>query len=196
LPQGQTLHSTLILLYLFVPTSFKAKLQKFPDDLKYVRIHPCQLSAAVNHHYSSDAQISAMRRDQPTETQPSSLVLQVTGMYLYSHALRSTNFFSPASPQSTQPPPTRDPPWEKIKVLCHGDLRGNNKADTICAERGESCRMERECRPFVRKSHLFFNFILSTAESPAASYLRTLISRYPFMRKGPHGKTPLLECRR
>jgi hypothetical protein len=123
--------------YWFVPISFNPKLQKFPDDLKYVRIHPCQLSAAVKYHYSSDAQISAMRRDQPTETQPSSLVLQVTGMYLYSHTLRSTNFIFPCKSSKYATFPDKRPSLGEDQSSMSRSLTGQQQGrHDLCGERG------------------------------------------------------------
>jgi hypothetical protein len=134
------------------------------------------MSPAVNHYYSSGSQISDMRhspRAQVTETQPG-YPLRLTGMYFhYDHALRGTKSLSPASRQSAQPSAFQDPPLEKIKFLRHCDLRGDDEADTTCAEKGEYRRMERESRHLVRNSHIL---CLSTAESPAALYNPNLIS--------------------
>ena len=148
---------------------------------------PIPMSPAVNHYYSSGSQISDMRhssRAQVTETQPGSHPLRVTGTYcLCSHALRGTKSLSLASRQSAQPSTSQDLPWEEKKFLCHCGLRGDDEADTIYAEKGESRRMERESRRFVRICHILFLFM---AESPAALYNRTLISQYLCMRKGPN----------
>jgi hypothetical protein len=156
------------------------------------------MSPAVNHYYSSGSQISDMRhtgssRAQVTSTQPGSHSLRVTGTYsLCDHALRGTKSVSPASPQSAQSSASQDPPLEECKFLCHCDLRGDDEADTIRAEKGEYRRMERESRHLVRNSHILF---LSTSESPAALYNPNLISQCRFMWKGPKRKTFLSEVR-
>ena len=80
--------------------------------------------------HSSHAQVAS--------TQPGSHPLRVTGMYFhYDHALRVTKSLSPASRQSAQPSASQGPPLEEEKILCHCDLRGDDEADTIYAEKGE-----------------------------------------------------------
>jgi hypothetical protein len=144
-----------------------------------MRKSPIPISPVVNHYYSSGSQISDIRhtgssRAQVTSTQLGPHPLRVTGTYSpCGHALRGTKSLSPASRQSAQPSASQDPSLEESKFLCHCDLRGDDEADTICAEKGEYRRMERGSRQLVRNSHILF---LLTAESPAALYNRSLIS--------------------
>jgi hypothetical protein len=66
-------------------------------------------------------------------------------------------------------------------------------ADTICAKYEAPRGMERERRRLVGNVLFLFRF---TTESPAVLYNHSLVLQYPFMRKGPRGKTSLLEGRR
>ena len=66
-------------------------------------------------------------------------------------------------------------------------------AVTICAERGATRRMERD------RQHIVGNIVSSfliTSISHAVLYNHNLVLQYVFMRKGPHGRTPLLEAGR
>jgi hypothetical protein len=173
LPQGSTTLNPL-------PRAlFLTVFKRYPDDPGSVcqsLLSRCLLLLIISHYYSSGSQISDIRHSrhaQVIETQPGSHQLRLTGMYFhYDHALRRTKSSSPASRQSTQPSAFQDPPLEERNFLCHRDLRGNDEADTICAEKGEYRRMERESRHFVRNCHILFLF---AAESPAALYNGALI---------------------
>jgi hypothetical protein len=88
--------------------------------------------------------------------------------------------FSLVSPKSAQPSPSQDPPWKRDTILCYCEPRGENVADTSRAERGSTCRMERERRRFV--SLVIFVF-LRTTESPAALYNHPPVLPYLFMRR-------------
>jgi hypothetical protein len=100
--------------------------------------------------------------------------------------------FCLVSPQSSQPSPSQDPPWKEETILCHCEPWGDYVADTICAERGSTCGMERDHRHTVSVVMVFF---LRTTESPAVLYNHPP-SRYLFMRKGLWRRTSLLEGRR
>jgi hypothetical protein len=91
--------------------------------------------------------------------------LQITGRDVLDSAPMTTEPFPfpPASPRSVQSSSPQDPPWERQAIFCHCDRRGENMANTICAERGPTRGMERERRWIVRK--LIFRS-LQTSEPP------------------------------
>jgi hypothetical protein len=104
---------------------------------------------------------------QVSEMQRSLLQLEMTGTYVYDTALISNKSPSPMSPRGVQSSPSQDRPWERKTILCYCDLRGENMADTICAERAATRGMERKCRRLV--GNVVFLFLFTT-DSPAVLY--------------------------
>ena len=128
------------------------------------------MSPDVNRYYSLNPQhpeIGLISSSQVGDTQPTLLTVRVTGTYLDGHGLISNKPLFLFSSQSVQSPPPQDSPGEKKTLLRYCDLRGENLAVTICAERGTTRRMEREHRCIVR--NVVFSF-LCTTKSPPAQY--------------------------
>jgi hypothetical protein len=119
--------------------------------------------------------MSNISRSQVSELQP---MLQVTSTYFYDSALLSTKSLSLASPESAQSSPSQDHLWEEKEILRYIYRRGEDMADTICAERGPARRMERDRQHIV--GNVVSSFLL-TSESPVVLYNHNLVLQYLFM---------------
>jgi hypothetical protein len=144
------------------------------------------LYAKVSHPMSfdlltQDSRVGSISRPQTSEMEPGLIPLHVTGAYIDNRVLTSTIFMSSSSPQSSEPSPSQDPPWEEKTISCHCDLRGENVGIKICAERGTARRMERDCRRIVRISISFL--YITESPSPAVQYNHSHVLHYLFMRR-------------
>jgi hypothetical protein len=135
-------------------------LQTLPDGFQLVRqTRYSPMSPAVNHYYRPSPQhpaIGHIGSAQLSETQPTSVSLQVTGTYLYDPSMTSTNPISPVSPSSKKPSPSQDLSWKEKTILRYYYLRGENNADPICAKHSPTRGMEREHGIIVGNLTFFF----------------------------------------